>query len=236
MYTSSAGFYDALYSFKDYAEASRRVHEAIQALHPGARRLLDVACGTGKHLESLRRWYDVEGVDIDPQLLAIARERLPGVALHQQDMAALDLPGRFDVITCLFSAIAYVRTTERLRRTIAAFARHLAPRGLVIIEPFFSPEQYWPSHLKLNVVDRPDLKIAWMYTSGEPRGGVAAVDIHYLVGTPAGVEHLTERHEWGLFSADDFAAAFSSAGLAARFEPEGFFGRGAYLATLSAAA
>jgi ubiquinone/menaquinone biosynthesis C-methylase UbiE len=44
--------------------------------------LLDVACGTGKHLEQLMRWYQVEGLDLDDGLLAIARERLPGVPLH----------------------------------------------------------------------------------------------------------------------------------------------------------
>jgi SAM-dependent methyltransferase len=234
VFTKSARFYDALYSFKDYADAAQRVHKTIQEVRPGARRLLDVGCGTGKHLELLRRWYDVEGVDLCPELLEIARGRLPGVALYQQDMASLDIPGKFDLITCLFSAIAYVRTPERLRSTISAFARHLNPGGFAIIEPFFSPDRYWTHRLTLNIVDQPELKIAWMYTSGEPGEGTAVLDIHYLVGTPAGVEHFTESHEFGLFTADDYAVAFADAGFTARFDPLGFFGRGAYLATLSA--
>ncbi|MGH7552651.1 MAG: class I SAM-dependent DNA methyltransferase, partial [Longimicrobiales bacterium] len=127
MFTKSARYYDALYSFKDYEEAARRIHETIQAVRPGARRLLDAGCGTGKHLETLRRWYDVEGADIGAELIEVARERLPEVPFHLQDMASLALPGRFDVITCLFSAIAYLKTTARLEQTISAFAHHLEP-------------------------------------------------------------------------------------------------------------
>jgi SAM-dependent methyltransferase len=230
LFTKSARYYDALYSFKDYEDAARRIHETIQALRPGARRLLDVGCGTGRHLETLRRWYDVEGADIGAELIEVARERLPGIPLHHQDMASLALPHRFDVITCLFSAIAYVKTAARLEETIAAFARHLEPGGLAIIEPFFSPDRYWTDRVTLNVVNEEDLKIVWMYSSTPPEDGIATLDIHYLVGTPEGVDHFTERHELGLFSDDDYGRAFKDAGLAAYFDPEGYFGRGAFVA------
>ncbi|MBA2616521.1 MAG: class I SAM-dependent methyltransferase, partial [Actinobacteria bacterium] len=52
MYSRSARVYDALYStFKDFVAEAERVHELIQSRKPGARTLLDVACGTGAHLE-----------------------------------------------------------------------------------------------------------------------------------------------------------------------------------------
>ena len=81
-----------------------------------------MACGTGKHLEQLRAWYEVSGLDLDPQLLAIARERLGAVELHEGDMTAFSLGRRFDVVTCLFSSIGYVGTVERLGDAIAAMA------------------------------------------------------------------------------------------------------------------
>src|ERR687895_895894 len=116
MYTRSAELYDAIYSDKDYAGEARQLHDVIQHLgRSGGRALLDVACGTGVHLSHLRAWYDVEGVELNQAMLAIARRRLPGVSLHQGDMAEFRLPRRFDAITCLFSAIGYVRTVERLR-------------------------------------------------------------------------------------------------------------------------
>jgi SAM-dependent methyltransferase len=232
VFTKSAPFYDALYSFKDYEGAAHGVHETIQALHPGARRLLDVGCGTGRHLASLRQWYEVEGLDLEPGLLDVASARLPDVPLHAQDMAAMEVDGSFDAITCLFSAIAYVRTVDRLENAIRGFAAHLNPGGLVIIEPFFPPDRYWTDRVTMNVVDEDDLRIAWMYTSPPPVDGIAAIDIHYLVGTRDEVTHFTERHELGLFSDEDYARAFSAAGMRARFDDEGYFGRGAWIAKL----
>jgi SAM-dependent methyltransferase len=231
MYGRSARFYDALYSFKDYQGSARALHEAIQQRRPRARSLLDVACGTGKHLESLRQWYEVEGVDINPDLVEIARERLGDVRFHLQDMAVMDTGRRYDVITCLFSSIAYVRTPENLKRTLARFEKHLGEEGLVILEPYFSPQQYWTDRVTLNVVDQPDLKITWMYASPPPVDNIAVLDIHHLVGTPEGVECFNERHELGLFTSEQYLEAFAQAGLEAELDPAGFFGRGAYMAT-----
>jgi SAM-dependent methyltransferase len=102
-------FYDAIYSHKDYAAEAARVHELIRHRCPGARTLLDVACGTGRHLEQLRAWYHVEGLDLDTRLLAAAQARLPAVLLHEADMRDFALGCRFDAITCLFSAIGRQR-------------------------------------------------------------------------------------------------------------------------------
>ena len=52
----SAEIYDAVYSLKDYAAEASAVHKMIRERCPTARTLLDVACGTGKHLERLNSW------------------------------------------------------------------------------------------------------------------------------------------------------------------------------------
>lgn len=127
MFTDTAEFYDLFYEEKDYAGEVRRLREIVEARAPGARTLLDVACGTGMHLAELRAQYRVEGVDLDEGLLAVAAKRLPDVPMHAGDMRAFDLGRRFDVVTCLFSSIGYVRTTDGLRSAVAAMARHVAP-------------------------------------------------------------------------------------------------------------
>ena len=122
MFTDSAAIYDAVYSFKDYAAESERLRTLIEENAPGATTLLDVACGTGKHLEQLRATYEVTGLDLDPDLLEIARVRLGDVELHVADMTDFALGRRFDVVTCLFSSIGYVGTVSRLERAIEAMA------------------------------------------------------------------------------------------------------------------
>lgn len=228
MFNRSAVFYDSLYGFKDYADASTKLHDLIRLRRPDARRLLDLACGTGRHLEHLRTWYDVEGLDINEELLAAARVRCPGVPLHQADMIDFDLGKKFDVVTCLFSSIGYVKTPDRLRRTLACIKRHLTPGGVVIIEPWFTPERYWTPTITTNLVDEPDLKIAWMYSSNvEDR--LAILDINYLVGTTDRIEHFAERHELGLFTDIEYRTAFAKVGLRVDYDPEGLFGRGMYV-------
>jgi SAM-dependent methyltransferase len=229
MFARSQRFYDAIYSWKDYEAETRRLLATIEDRNPGARTLLDVACGTGKHLALLRDRFEVEGTDLDPEMLSLARERLGGsVPLHRADMKELDLGRTFDVVTCLFSSIAYARTPDGLEEAIRRMARHLAPGGVLVVEPFFTPDTFQPGQIWALFVDEPDLKIARMDLP-EVEDGVAIMDFRYLVGTPGGIEHFSERHEAGLFTHRQHLDAFRAAGLDPDHDPEGLMGRGLYV-------
>src|SRR5438067_8492108 len=106
-----ASVYDLVYAApgaKDYAAEAAQIDVIIRKRAPGARTLLDVACGTGLHLRHLRERYAVEGVDASADMLAVAAQTLPGVPLHVGDMRALDLGRTFDAVTCLFSSVGYL--------------------------------------------------------------------------------------------------------------------------------
>jgi SAM-dependent methyltransferase len=230
VFSRSARFYDAIYSFKDYSAEAERLQELVEARVPAARTLLDVACGTGAHLAELRRWYEVEGVDLDPGLLEVARERLPGVPLHEGDMADFDLGREFDVVTCLFSSIGYVRTHDGLMRATASLARHVAPGGVLVVEPWLEPGVWEPGRVGCVFVDEPDLKVARMNVGDSAE----VMEMHYLVGTPEGIDSFVERHELGVFSRDEHVEAFHAAGLMVEHDPDGLMGRGLYIGTRGA--
>src|SRR5262249_36706288 len=115
-------------------------------------------------------------------------------------------------------------------QSVGTMARHLHSGGVLLIEPFFTPEQYWTSHLTLNVTEDEAGKIAWMYTSKRERE-LAILDIHYLVGTRDEVTHLSERHVLGLFSDAQYTEAIRGAGLNLLHGPTGP-GEGYYVARM----
>jgi SAM-dependent methyltransferase len=228
MFSRSARFYDAVYSFKDYAAEAEKVDAFIRERNPDARSLLDVACGTGLHLTHLRQWYEVEGLDLDPTLLAIAAERLAGVRLHEGDMVNFDLGRRFDAVVCLFSSIGYVKTVENLERAVTSMANHLEPGGVLVLEPWITPDTWEDGHLGAVFVDEPDLKIARV-NLGEREGRLTRFIFHYLVLTAEGVERFEEPHELALFTHEEYLSAFGAAGLDVEHDPEGLMGRGLYV-------
>ncbi|MEO8286133.1 MAG: class I SAM-dependent methyltransferase [Chloroflexota bacterium] len=229
MYTRSTSYYDHIYARYDHAAFAAIVHGTIQqrAKRP-AITLLDVACGTGLDLSHLREHYRVEGVDLDPRMLEIASKRLPGVPLHVGEMTDFDLGGTFDVVTCLGSAIGAVRTPERLNSAVVCMARHVNSGGMLIVEPWFTPDAYVPGMLSSVCVEEPDLRIARMNV-GRVEGGVSILDFHYLVGTPDGIEYFSEQLELGLFTHEQYMDAFLNAGLQPERDPHSLTGRGLYI-------
>lgn len=135
-YEALAPFYDAFTASYDY-EAWLTVLEAL-ALEHGlhGRRLLDVACGTGKSFEPLlQRGYDVTACDLSPRMVVEARRRLGDPArAFVADMRALPPCGPFDLVTCLDDAVNYLLSAEDLEAAFSSAVRVLGPRGLLVFD------------------------------------------------------------------------------------------------------
>jgi len=234
MFTLSAKYYDALYRAlgKDYASESAQVATLLtgHGVANGAS-LLDVACGTGGHLQHLRAQFACEGVDLERNMLTIAAQRCPDVPLHQADMVSFNLGKKFDALICLFSSIAYAPNVVRLDQTLHTFARHLRPGGLLIMEPWFSPEQWVDGHLNALFVNEPQLKVARMNVSRRD-GNVSIVNFHYMVGSSDGIRTFTEPHRLTLFTGEEYRRALTGAGFKFEFDEQGLMSRGLYIATL----
>jgi len=229
LYPHTSALFDIRYAQKDYARDAGRYVALMHRLHPGAANLLDVACGTGQHLRTFVGCYRAEGLDLNHELLAIARERLGNIPLHQGDMAAFELGRTFDLITCLFASTPYLVTVERLSAAIATMARHLAPDGVLFIEPWLTPAIYRENEVVHNLRRNPELTASWMYVQRRV-GAVAVWDIHWLIGTPAdGVRHVVEHEELALYTIDDYRTAYAAAGLAHHHHPRGLHGYGAHI-------
>jgi ubiquinone/menaquinone biosynthesis C-methylase UbiE len=233
MYSGSEKYYDDIYDAmgKDYATEANKIHEFIQKhKRSDGNTLLDVACGTGTHAAILSQYYQVTGTDLNVHMLKVARKKQPEIPFLEGDMRSLELGRQFDAVTCLFSAIGYMKTKTDLRKAVKSMSRHLLPGGVLLVEPWFSQEQWNVGRVSMNQAEMPDKKIVRM-SLARKRGNVSVIEFQYLIGTSRGIEHLTEYLELGLFDQKDYLDAFTRVGLNVIHDPEGIFGRGLYIGT-----
>jgi len=228
MFLESPELYDAIYHFKNYARECEILREIIDAAVPGARRILDVGCGTGEHAKFLKEKYAVDGVDLNEEYLRAARIKNPAGKYFRGDMTDFDLRTTYDAVTCLFSAIGYVGTVERMNHAIACMARHVKPGGVLIVEPWLTHETYKPGGTFIHAGEIGTDKVCRMSLSRQ-EDNLSVVLMHYLRTTADGIEHYSERLELGLFSREEMTRAFESADLDVRYHNEGLMGRGLYL-------
>lgn len=104
----------------------------------GARRVLDAACGTGRHAKMFHDWgLRVDGADVSAAMLAYSREQFgepEGLRWVQRSFFDPPEAAAFDAIICIGNALAIVEDDAELARAIAALATGLRPGGGLFIQ------------------------------------------------------------------------------------------------------
>ena len=207
------------------------IAERMREAHPTARTVLDVACGTGEHARLLatEHGFVVDGVDLNAEFLRLARLKHPAGRFYQADMREFDLPDRYDAVICMFSSVGYVKTLPALERTLRTFGRHLAPNGVLIVEPWFSPEVMKEGSHSVRTATANGIKVE--------RTGTVAIDgrmtqltFDYVIEEGDATRRTSEVHELGLFTKEETLAAFAAAGLVAEHQAPTATNRGLYIA------
>ena len=131
-YARFAPFYDRIMG--DRTAEIDRVRGYISRHRPGARSLLELGCGTGALLAGLAPGLSVTGIDRSPEMLAEAARAVPGARLIEADMTSFTLPGRFDVVMCMFDALNHVTTLDGWLRLFRRAHEHVSDDGLLIFD------------------------------------------------------------------------------------------------------
>jgi len=231
MWEELAKYYDLLYAWKPYEKEANTIHDLIQKnKKTSGSEMLDVACGTGNHIQFLKEHYKITGTDLNKDMLKVAKKKFPKLKFQQANMISFNLKKKFDVVTCLFSSIGYVKNYSNLKKTIASFSKHLKTGGVLIIEPFITKEAYHSGKPHANFVNEPDVKICRMNVS-QKRGNIAILDFHFLIATKKGIGYLRDKHELGLFDIDKFLKILKDNGFQAKYLKNGLMkDRGLYVA------
>ena len=220
-YSTLAKYYDQIYSWKDYQKEAVKIKKLVKRYkHSSGRDLLDVGCGTGKHIQHLSDGFDCVGVDISEQMLDIARRNIHGVELVRSSMTSFRLGRQFDVVLRLFSGMGYLRTRNELKTAFRNFFDHMKAGAVLIIEPWFEKSDWNKGTVHLRTVDTRDLKIARIgYAQSE--GGFSVADERYVVAErDRGISYVIDRQKMRFFEPDWTFKTMKDIGLLPRFARE----------------
>ena len=235
MFSESAELYDLVYgSFKNYEVESDKIAAILTGARPGVGTVLDVACGTGEHARRLRQRHGlhVDGIDLDPKFVEIARRKNPGSTFTLANMSDFHLPDRYDAVMCLFSSIGYLRTLENVRDALACFREHTDPLGIVVVEPWLPPGVIDPNRRSTDVGEAEGIRVV-RHARVDAKDRMSWIHFDYEITDAKGTRKTSEVHELGLFTPDEMLDAFKSVGLHATFDPHGLIGRGLYVARVA---
>jgi SAM-dependent methyltransferase len=111
-------------------DAAHGEADFIAAMDP--RSVLDAGCGTGRlAIELDRRGIDVVGVDLDPDLLDLARQKAPNIEWVLADLAKLRLGRTFDVVVMAGNVMLFCRPSER-SAVVDSCSRHVVLGGPLV--------------------------------------------------------------------------------------------------------
>jgi SAM-dependent methyltransferase len=231
MFSASAEFYDLIYStFKDYAAETAQIARLLRRLNPRCRTVLDVACGTGEHARLLAAdGFVVDGLDLDPAFIRIAGGKHPAGRFFEADMSDFHLAHRYDAVVCLFSSIGYLQTLDRVTRALRCFREHVAPGGVIVVEPWFPPGRLDTTRVARNIGEANGVRVA-RESRVEVEGVLSRIRFSYEITDAAGTRHANEIHELGLFTTTEMVHAFRDAELDVDHDPKGLTDRGLFVA------
>lgn len=223
-YRSLAKYYDLIYHWKDYKKEAKQVIDYISKFkQTEGNTLLDVACGSGSHLQYFADSFNCTGIDLNAEIIEIARKKQPEIDFIQADMSDFNLQKKFDIITCLFSSIGYITSKDKLAKTFEQFAKHMKKGGLLLIEPWLSKEIFTEGTPHMIIYDSKDLKIARLNIN-EIKDDISYFEMHYLIAEKnRKVQHFVDKHEMAMFPIELLIELMESNGYKTQFLKEDMF-------------
>jgi len=218
LYRQLADYYDKFYWWKDYGKEVDFLVDLFGHYAVKVRNILDVACGTGNHTKILAaKGYKVTGVDLNDDMLRIARKKLGRRATFVQgDMRDLNegVSGAgYDAVICLFSSIAYNQTSQDLAKTIRGMVGCTRPGGIVVFDTHFTKQRFWDGHRGEDIFDDGRMMGARLGIS-KRKGDVGEISFSYLIyDEPKTLLLRNDVHRLGLFNRGELLEEMRKSGL-----------------------
>lgn len=182
-------YYHLLYQNRDEGEAQHFIHALAHELRiPPEARILDVACGKGRHAKTLAKYgFRVTGIDLSSNNIDAAR-KFECANLHFEvwDFRQVYRENEFDYVFNLFSSFGYFPAEEDDYDSMKAFAGNLESRGTLVLD--YINTEYAVKHLKpKEIIQRGEIQF---HIQKKVEGGFIKKQIEFLVN---GEDHHYEE-------------------------------------------
>jgi SAM-dependent methyltransferase len=144
-------FYHKLYFDRDEKEASAFIKKLMELLHPPVpSRMLDVACGKGRHSKTLASYgHHVTGIDISEDSIALAKKHeCDNLDFFVHDMRLPFWGNYFNYVFNFFTSFGYFKTRREHDDAIRTIAKSLKKEGILVID--YLNVHYAEAHLVHN--------------------------------------------------------------------------------------
>jgi SAM-dependent methyltransferase len=123
IFANSAIFYDAIYKKKDYRKEADYVVKSVKSLHPKAKNLLEMGCGTGNYSFVFRDLgFNVLGVDASEAMIKLANQKKSSfkarnISFQQSNAEDFQSTRNWDLVISLFFMLGYQVSDSSLMKT-----------------------------------------------------------------------------------------------------------------------
>jgi dTDP-3-amino-3,6-dideoxy-alpha-D-glucopyranose N,N-dimethyltransferase/dTDP-3-amino-3,4,6-trideoxy-alpha-D-glucopyranose N,N-dimethyltransferase len=147
MVRSERGFYDDLHAIYDLINPARDdEYTYYRDIITESDEILEVGSGSGTLTLTLAECArSVVGIDISPNMLDIARPRVPTVQFYNADMRDFQINRKFDKVICPFNTFMHMHSDDDAIAALSRFREHCHPEGRVVIDMFDVDLKYFPA-------------------------------------------------------------------------------------------
>jgi SAM-dependent methyltransferase len=214
LYTDLAWLWPIISPPEDYLEEAGQFIQAIKEhARVEVKTLLDLGCGGGHNDYTLQKYFQLTGVDISREMLALARKLNPGVPYFEGDMRTLELKQTFDAVM-VADSIDYMLTIEELRATFMTAYRHLRPGGVFCTYAEETPGSFVQNNTYSTTHQRGDIEIVLIENYYDPDLADTTYEMTfvYLIRQAGQLKIETDHHLGGIFPVDTWVSLLQEVG------------------------
>jgi len=199
---------------EDYTKESEqfakiiREHSKIEV-----KTLLNLGCGGGHNDYTLKKYFEVTGVDVSRAMINLAKKLNPEVGYLIGDMRTVRLDKAFDAVT-IFDSIDYMLTEEELHSAFTTAFMHLKPGGVFLTYQENSLGGFKQNHTEYSTHSKGDITITFIenYYDPDPTDTTLELTFVYLIRNRGQLRIETDHHVVGVFPKETWLTLFRETG------------------------